>query len=260
MGSVQTFLIAVSSPFINSPAGRNARAGPQKRSKPPLPGNERDYGVTLYPVTAGRAILRLSARQRGTDKPFVLQIVEFGYLLDFHSKSPITSSSKAMETRTGRNHGRKSTGFIQDRCNRTVPSSSGFLSHVFLVPKKGRKMRPIINLKLLNILVTTPSFCMSTLRDVFQLILQDDWAACLHLKNACFHVLVHPRQPTVHLVGQYIHTHTCLLFGLSTSPTTFIRITKLVVQCLQVQGINSLSSQRRFTPSKLQAEGTRAQG
>ena len=52
-----------------------------------------------------------------------------------------------------------------EKCNR----GPGFYSRMFLVPKKGGKSRPIINLKPLNWYVRTPHFTMTTLKDVSQL-------------------------------------------------------------------------------------------
>ena len=110
---------------------------------------------------------------------------------------------------------------------------------MFLVPKKGGKSRPIINLKPLNRYVRTPHFTMTTLKDVSQLIQPRDWAVCLDLRHAYFHVPVHTRRRRfLQLIwkGQ-TYRYTALPFGLSTSPFCFTKVTKPTVQYLRSQGV-----------------------
>ena len=97
----------------------------------------------------------------------------------------------------------------------------------------------IINLKPLNRYVRTPHFTMTTLKDVSQLIQQGDWAVCLDLRDAYFHVPVHTRH------GRFLqfiwkgqtYRYTALPFGLSTSPFCFTKVTKPIVQYLRSQGV-----------------------
>ena len=122
-----------------------------------------------------------------------------------------------------------------EKCHR----GSGFYSRMFLVPKKGGKSRPIINLKPLNRYVRTPHFTMTTLKDVSQLIQPGDWAVCLDLRDAYFHVPVYTRHRRF---LQFIwkgqtYRYTALPFGLSTSPFCFTKVTKPVVQYLRSQGV-----------------------
>ena len=101
------------------------------------------------------------------------------------------------------------------------------------------QLRPIINLKPLNRYITTQRFRMTTIKDVFQLLQRKDWAICLDLKDAYFHVPVHPRHRRfLQFIwrGQAFH-YKCLLFGLSSSPRVFTRITKPVVHCLRTRGV-----------------------
>ena len=111
----------------------------------------------------------------------------------------------------------------------------GFYSKVFLVPKKGGKLRPVTNLEPLNSFITAPHFQMTTLKDVFQLLQKDDWAVYLDLKDAYFHVPVHPRHRRFlqFIWRNRTYRYKCLPFGLSTSPRTFTRVTKPVVHRLR---------------------------
>uniref|UniRef100_H3ALL6 ribonuclease H n=1 Tax=Latimeria chalumnae TaxID=7897 RepID=H3ALL6_LATCH len=68
----------------------------------------------------------------------------------------------------------------------------GFISSLFLVPKKDGGFRPVINLRALNKVVVYCHFKMEgihLLRDTLQ---SQDWMARLDLKDAYFMVPIHP--------------------------------------------------------------------
>uniref|UniRef100_H3A5N9 ribonuclease H n=1 Tax=Latimeria chalumnae TaxID=7897 RepID=H3A5N9_LATCH len=68
----------------------------------------------------------------------------------------------------------------------------GFISSLFLVPKKDGGFRPVINLRALNKVVVYRHFKMEgihLLRDTLQ---SQDWMAQLALKDAYFMVPIHP--------------------------------------------------------------------
>nr|KAG5707485.1 hypothetical protein BaRGS_011989 [Batillaria attramentaria] len=56
------------------------------------------------------------------------------------------------------------------------PSSPGYYSHMFVVPKPGGRWRPIIDLSRLNLQITAPHFRMETARALRQSILPGDYA------------------------------------------------------------------------------------
>ena len=70
------------------------------------------------------------------------------------------------------------------------PSSdgAGFYSSVFVVPKCTGGLRPILNLKGFNCYMHIPSFKMPTLKTVWQLIQQGDYAFSIDLQDAYLHV------------------------------------------------------------------------
>ena len=68
------------------------------------------------------------------------------------------------------------------------PSGAAFYSHIFFVPKKEGRLRPIINLKPLNQFLFASHFSMPTVKDLFQLLQRGDRAVCLNLKDAYFHI------------------------------------------------------------------------
>ena len=78
------------------------------------------------------------------------------------------------------------------------PSSggAGFYSSVFVLPKRTGGLRPILNLKHFNHYMHIPSFKMPTLKTVWQLIQQGDYAFSIDLQDAYLHVPIvkHHRQ------------------------------------------------------------------
>ena len=81
------------------------------------------------------------------------------------------------------------------------PSSggAGFYSSVFVVPKHTGGLRPILNLKHFNRYMHIPSFKMPTLKTVWQLIQQGDYAFSIDLQDAYLHV------PIVKHHCQFLH-------------------------------------------------------
>ena len=236
------------SPFETSPG--IARAFPMEKVAFPEAG-EADSGPPSkrrrldYPApVAGRLALHAAAWRDITDSAYVLQAVQ-GYLLDFHTRPPIMSARQANAMETTMSGGKAElldavvTELLRKGAIEKCHRGPGFYSRMFLVPKKGGKSRPIINLKPLNRYVRTPHFTMTTLKDVSQLIQPGDWAVCLDLRDAYFHVPVHTRHRRF---LQFIwkgqtYRYTALPFGLSTSPFCFTKVTKPVVQYLRSQGV-----------------------
>ena len=72
------------------------------------------------------------------------------------------------------------------------PSSggAGFYSSVFVVPKDTGGLWPILNPKWFNPYLHIPSFKMSTIRHVWQLIQHGDYAFCIDLQDAYLHILI----------------------------------------------------------------------
>ena len=245
------------SPFVSSPMGQTCKGETPSVVMPSTPKRSRmensrpDWQGTATGSVAGRLSRFIEEWKKITDSPFVLQAVD-GYQLEFQSKPPVMSPTEAqdMETalkggggggrgETPKHDGRRNSGADRKRAIEISDGQIGFYSRMFLVPKKDGKLSPVINVKPLNQFLRTPHFSMTTVKDVFQLIQPNDWAVCLDLKDAYFHVPIHPRH---HRFLQFIwrgqtYHYRCLPFGLSTSPRTFTRVTKPIVQHLRSDGI-----------------------
>ena len=70
------------------------------------------------------------------------------------------------------------------------PGSLGFYSQVFLVPKKNSKLRPLSTFVSSTESSTAPHFKIQTVGDITATIQTGDWATCLNLTDAYFHIPV----------------------------------------------------------------------
>ena len=110
------------------------------------------------------------------------------------------------------------------------PSSggAGFYSSVFVVPKHTGGLQPILNLKRFNCYMHIPSFKMPTLKTVWQLIQQGDYAFSIDLQDAYLHVpiLKHHCQFLCFFWYNVPYQWRVLPFGLATAPRVFTSLTK----------------------------------
>ena len=102
------------------------------------------------------------------------------------------------------------------------PSSggAGFYSSVFVVPKCTGGLHPILNLKHFNCFMYIPSFKMPTLKHIWQLIQQGDYAFSIDLQDAYLHVpIVKYHHHFLHFVWHNVsYQWKVLPFGLATAP------------------------------------------
>ena len=116
------------------------------------------------------------------------------------------------------------------------PSSggAGFYSSVFVVPKCTGDLHPILNMKCFNCYMHIPSFKMPTLKNIWQLIQQGDFAFPIDLQDAYLHI------PTV----KHHHHHNVpyqwkvLPFGLATSPRVFTSLMKPILFLCHCKGLH----------------------
>ena len=108
------------------------------------------------------------------------------------------------------------------------PVSPGFYGRIFVVPKATGGWRPVLDLSPLNRYVSKIRFRMETALSVRSAIQPNDWATSLDLRDAYFHVLMHPRsRPWLRFTwANRIFQFRALPFGLSLSPWVFTRVTR----------------------------------
>ena len=115
------------------------------------------------------------------------------------------------------------------------PTSPGYYSRLFLVPKPDGSFRPIIDLKKLNQFIVVPSFTMETLSSIIAALQPQEWITKIDLKDAYHHILVHGniRKYFRFVVAGTVYQFRVLPFGLSTAPREFTKTLAPVVHLLR---------------------------
>ena len=119
------------------------------------------------------------------------------------------------------------------------PLTPGYYSLLFLVPKKNGKMRPVIDLSVLNQHLIVPHFKMETNRSIRGSIRLGMWTTSLDLTDAYFHIPISPKfRKFLRFVGEdRVYAFKAMPFGLSTAPLVFTRVFQEVVAHLHSQSI-----------------------
>ena len=121
--------------------------------------------------------------------------------------------------------------------------NSGFYSTFFLVPKKSRKMRPVINLRPLNIYLRKTHFKMDTFVKVLNLVKPKDWAISLDLSDAYLHIpiFVKHRKFLRFCINKKCYQFKSLCFGPTCAPRVFSKILAVIAAHLREQNIRLTS-------------------
>ena len=99
----------------------------------------------------------------------------------------------------------------------------GFYNRLFLVMKASGSWRPVLDVSRLNKFITKTKFSMETIQSVLSFIQQNDWMISMDMKDAYFHVPIHPKsRPYLRFVfNNRVFQFRALCFGLSTAPQVF---------------------------------------
>ena len=117
----------------------------------------------------------------------------------------------------------------------TGSGNSRLFSLLFLLPKKSGKLRPVIDLSLLNQYINKQPFMMETVKSVSQSIIVNDWAVSIDLMDAYLHIPIHPisRKYLWFVYGHQAFQFTALLFGMSPSPQIFTKLMEVIAAHLR---------------------------
>ena len=115
----------------------------------------------------------------------------------------------------------------------------GWVSNVFLVPKKDGGYRMILNLKPLNKLIKYRKFKMDHIHQVLDLVTQNCVMTSLDIRSAFNHVAVH-RAHQKFMCFEWdnkFYEFQCLAQGATCSPRYFVKITAPLMKYLRAQGV-----------------------
>ena len=133
--------------------------------------------------------------------------------------------------------------FVQTLLDSGAIEKTSFLAFqgpLFSVAKKGTdKRRVILDLSTLNKHVLCASFKMTTVERVRLILPQGVWTVSLDLKEAYYHVPIHPnyRKFLGFRIGAQKYRFRALPFGLNIAPKVFTRLTNVVVARLREKGV-----------------------
>ena len=117
--------------------------------------------------------------------------------------------------------------------------SQGFYGRIFVVPKNSGGFRPVLDLSILNEFLKEIPFRMESPWSVREGIRKGDWATSLDLRDAYFHVRVHPsdrKYLRFNWKGRTFQFNV-LPFGLSLAPWAFTRLTRELAIHFRSKGI-----------------------
>ncbi len=174
---------------------------------------------------------------------WVLQTIRKGYQIQFGSRPPrfmgVLSTEVAPQQVLAMEQEIKA--LLEKEAIEYVPHSNretGFYSRYFIVPKKDGGLRPILDLRVLNVSVLKLKFKMLTLRQIVSQIRSEDWIT-IDLKDAYFHISILPyhRKFLRFAFGGKAYQYRVLPFGLALSPRTFTKCVDAALVPLRLQGI-----------------------
>ena len=178
-----------------------------------------------------------------TADPWVLETIQ-GYRLDLldtpvqdhipHSVAQTEENTKLIDLEI---HQMLTKGAIH-----VVPPSErdqGFVSTIFLVPKKGGGQRPAINLRPLNAYLPYEHFKMEGIHMLKDLLRKGDFMVKIDLKDAYFTVpLCQEHQKFVRFLWkETLYEYSCLPFGLASAPRVFTKVMKPIAALLRQMSI-----------------------
>ncbi len=138
------------------------------------------------------------------------------------------------------------SSLLQKGAIEEIPQSNierGFFSHYFLVPKSDGGLRPILDLRRLNLSLYKGKFKMLTMKTIMSQIQGGDWFVTIDLNDAYFHIQVVQRHRKFlrFAFGGKAYQYKVLPFGLALAPRTFTKCMDAAMAPLRFQGIRVLN-------------------
>ena len=161
-----------------------------------------------------------------------MSVLRWGYSLEFWSPPPLSTVPSVQSERKNHHKNNIISQEIQTLLKKEAieevknPSSPGFYSLLFVVPKPNGTWRPIIDLSLLNLYLKKKPFKMETIRSICSLIHKGSWTFSIDLTDAYFHIPIHKssRKYLRILFGNKVYQFRALPFGIAIAPWLFTKI------------------------------------
>ncbi|KAI9565203.1 reverse transcriptase [Daphnia sinensis] len=174
--------------------------------------------------------------------PWVLQVVSEGAWLDLESTpcQMACPTEVAMSLEMQALCDKEVMDLLEKQAiSEVVDRSPGFVSSLFVIPKKSGGFRPIINLKPLNKFVRYEHFKMEGLETVKNLVRKGDWLVKLDLKDAYLTIpIAKTHQKYLRFVWKTrLYQFSCLAFGLCSAPRIFTKVLKAVAAFIRERGL-----------------------
>ena len=161
-----------------------------KNQSPPSPRRDEELLPPSSPdpcPATGRLPFFLCNWKKVTNNNFVLQIIEHGLKLQFHTTPPMIEiySSPFSSLREDSISLEISELYNKSAIDTTKPTDDQFISPIFDVPKRDtKKRRVILNLKFLNKYIVKTGFKMEGYDTLFRLVQQGDYFISIDLMDA----------------------------------------------------------------------------
>lgn len=193
---------------------------------------------------AGRLKHFLAAWEQIAKDPGVLQVVS-GYQVEFldnpvqqNTPPPIPCSldhQTIIDQEVWELLSKEAVHFVQPNSQQ----EPGFISSLFVIPKKGGGHRPVINLKPLNCFIPYEHFKMESIHMLKDLLKKGDYMVKIDLNDAYLTVPIWQNHQKYlrFLWRDSLLEFACLLFGLASAPRVFTKLLKLVLSILRQRGI-----------------------
>ena len=122
-----------------------------------------------------------------TSNSFVLNVIEFGLIIQFHTYPPMLSlpSGSPSPERFLSISKEVSSLYLKTAIDTVIPSNDQFVSPIFDVPKKDCDARRVIlNLKRLNSYIVKTKFKMEGYDTIINLLRKGDYFVSIDLRDA----------------------------------------------------------------------------
>ncbi|KAK3543012.1 hypothetical protein QTP70_008698 [Hemibagrus guttatus] len=123
------------------------------------------------------------------------------------------------------------------------PEQGAAESNYFIVPKRDRRLHPVLDLRALNSALRKFRFKMLTTKLIASQIRSEDWFVTIDLKDAYFHLGIRPehRKFLKFAFGGKVYQFQVLPFSLALLPLTFTKCMDAALALLRLQGIRVLN-------------------